>query len=113
MVVGEAFSYNNYYRFLKEVVYSWTDCPYFAKRSQLLTCNTLYCRHSTPSEQTSPKHKPQIQDDSPIRSKEAYYGGDHTHMPRPSNKNTQLSTTNVKKRNHLISQVNGSSFTCW
>lgn len=36
---------------------------------------------SKSAEQTSPKHKPVVRDDSPIRNKEAYYGGPHYHTP--------------------------------
>lgn len=40
-------------------------------------------RNSNAALNSSPKHKPLVQEDSPIRSKEAYYGGAHHHMLKP------------------------------
>ncbi|XP_067943120.1 uncharacterized protein [Watersipora subatra] len=56
-------------------------------------------------QQSSPKHKPLLRDDSPIRSKEPYYGGAHHHMPRPTSEGTQAigpSLTVIDKREEKV-----------
>lgn len=66
------------------------------------------CRHPTPTEQSSPKHKLLNEDDSPIRSKEAYYGGTHSHMLKPMSTVTKSGTvpTSVVSHEHPNPEVN-------
>ena len=61
-------------------------CSPLHHSSQLLTfvfSSTIFLHISSPkqADQTLPKHKPVVRDDSPIRNKEAYYGGPHYHTP--------------------------------